>query len=93
MNFRLSDLWDWRGTVGRGKYLTIGLLLFALKHNLDRIVAATYFNRQWTIFNYWLFPEASGVEDAPVDYQKFYATLLVIALPSSGRASCSRSGV
>ncbi|MCA1565343.1 MAG: hypothetical protein LC803_06865 [Acidobacteria bacterium] len=81
MNFRFSDLWDWRGTVGRGKYLTIGFVLFALKHNLDRIVAATYFNRRWTVFNYWLFPEASSVELTPFDYQKFYATLLLIALP------------
>jgi uncharacterized membrane protein YhaH (DUF805 family) len=81
MNFSISDLWDWRGTAGRGKYLTIGLLLFALKHNLDRIVAATYFNRRWTLFNYWLFPGAPSVEDSPPDYQKFYATLLVIALP------------
>jgi uncharacterized membrane protein YhaH (DUF805 family) len=81
MNFRFSDLWDWRGTVGRGKYLTIGFLLFALKHNLDRIVAAAYFNRHWSVFNYWVFPEASNVERTPFDYQKFYATLLLIALP------------
>ncbi|MDQ1592623.1 MAG: hypothetical protein QOG71_3250 [Pyrinomonadaceae bacterium] len=81
MNFRISDLWNWRGTVGRGKYLTLGLLLFALKHNLDRIVAAAYFNRRWTLFNYWLFPGASNVEDSPPDYQRFYATLLVLALP------------
>ncbi|HEX8635577.1 MAG TPA: hypothetical protein VF703_15630 [Pyrinomonadaceae bacterium] len=81
MHFRFSDLWDWRGTVGRGKYLTIGLLLFALKHNIDRLVAAASFNRHWTVFNYWLFPEAGSVETTPPDYQKFYATLLLIALP------------
>lgn len=79
--FRFSDLWDWRGTVGRGKYLAIGLALFALKHNLDRYVAAASFNRRWSIFNYWVFPETSNVELAPLDYKKFYATLLLIALP------------
>jgi uncharacterized membrane protein YhaH (DUF805 family) len=81
MNFKLSDLWNWRGTVGRAKYLTLGFTLFALKHNLDRIVAATYFNRRWSIFNYWVFPEATSVEDARLDYHKFYATLLLIAVP------------
>ncbi len=81
MNFRFSDLWDWRGTVGRGKYLTLGFVLFALKHNLDRIIAATYFNRRWTVFNYWLFPDAPTVEDTTPGYQKFYATLLLVAVP------------
>jgi hypothetical protein len=81
VNFRFSDLWAWRGTVGRAKYLTIGLVLFALKHNLDRYVAASFFNRRWTIFNYWLFPEASSVEDTNFGYRQFYATLLVISIP------------
>ncbi|HZH32279.1 MAG TPA: hypothetical protein VEY11_16060 [Pyrinomonadaceae bacterium] len=81
MNFRLSDLWNWRGTVGRARFLAIGFALFAFKHNLDRYVAARYFNRRWTFFNYWLFPDAPSVEDAPLDYRKFYATLLLIALP------------
>lgn len=81
MNFKFSDFWNWRGTVGRAKYLALGFLLFALKHNLDRIVAATYFNRRWSIFNYWVFPEATSVEDAQLDYHKFYATLLLVAVP------------
>ena len=37
--FRPSDLWSWRGTVGRGKYAAVGLVLFAVKHNLDRLIA------------------------------------------------------
>jgi len=81
MNFRLSDLWDWRGTIGRGKYLVIGLFLFALKHNLDRIVASGYFNRRWSLFSYWVFGEATTVDGTPLDYKKFYATLVVIAIP------------
>lgn len=36
MKFSLSDLWDWRGTVGRGRYVLSGLILFAAEHNLDR---------------------------------------------------------
>lgn len=81
MNFRLADLWDWRGTVARGKYLLIGLILFTLKHNLDRIIATVYFKRRWSLFNYWVFGEASSVEGASLDYRKFYATLILVALP------------
>lgn len=81
MNFRLSDLWEWRGTVGRGKYLVIGLVLFAVKHNLDRIVASAYFNRRWSIFNYWVFNEATAVDGTPLDYKKFYATMIALAIP------------
>ncbi|HJR09484.1 MAG TPA: hypothetical protein VJ842_19640 [Pyrinomonadaceae bacterium] len=81
MKFRFSDLWDWRGTVGRGKYLLIGLVLFAIKHNVDRIVATLYFNRRWSLFNYWVFGQSSNVEGTPLDYKKFYATLLLIAVP------------
>jgi len=81
MNFKLSDLWTWRGTVGRGKYLLIGLVLFAIKHNLDRFVATFYFKRRWSLFNYWVFGQASNVEGTPLDYKKFYATLILIAIP------------
>jgi uncharacterized membrane protein YhaH (DUF805 family) len=81
MNFRFSDLWDWRGTVGRAKYLAIGFALFALKHNLDRFIAASVFNRRWSIFNYWVFPESPSVEGTSFDYQKFYATLLLVSIP------------
>jgi hypothetical protein len=55
--------------------------LFALKHNLDRFVAASVFNRRWSVFNYWVFPEASSVEDSRLDFKQFYATLLLIAIP------------
>jgi uncharacterized membrane protein YhaH (DUF805 family) len=81
MNFSLSDLWNWRGTVGRGKYLLMGLVLFGVKHNLDRFVATVYFKRSWSLFNYWVFGELPNVSVAPLDYKKFYATLILIAIP------------
>jgi hypothetical protein len=40
------------GTVGRGAYAAVGLVLFALKHNIDRLVASAVFDRPWSIFNY-----------------------------------------
>jgi len=33
------------GTVGRGAYAAVGLVLFAVKHNIDRFVASFVFHR------------------------------------------------
>ena len=35
---KLNQLWNWNGAVGRREYLLWGMLLFALKWNLDRFV-------------------------------------------------------
>jgi len=78
--FRPSDLWNWRGTAGRGKYAAVGLLLFALKHNLDRLIALN-FNRRWSLFNYWVFDPAAGVDDSSPASWRFYAALVAAALP------------
>src|SRR5437773_9347398 len=78
----LSDLWNWRGSVGRGTYLLVGVIGFAIKHNIDRIVAARIFGRPFTIFNYWIppvdviRPQALSTTDT-----RFLVTLLAIALP------------
>jgi hypothetical protein len=78
----LSDLWNWRGSVGRGTYLLVGVIGFAIKHNIDRIVAARIFGRPFTIFNYWIppvdviRPQALSATDV-----RFLVTLLAISLP------------
>jgi len=82
MRIRLADLWRWQGTVDRGPYLLIGVLGFALKHNLDRLVATLVFDRRWDIFNYWLPPTvAARITLLPPEEQRFFATLLLLALP------------
>ena len=53
MALQLSDLWSWRGTVGRTKYLAVGATLFAVKHLLDRFIASIGFGLPWSLFNYW----------------------------------------
>ena len=50
MKIALSDLWRWDGRIGRGPYAVIGLVGFALKHNLDRYVAVAVFNKN--LLNY-----------------------------------------
>ncbi len=81
MAFTPSDLWRWQGRVGRAKYVAIGATLFALKHLIDRIVAATVFDRRWSLFNYWVFADGGDIDQTPFGRLRFYATLVLIALP------------
>ena len=78
----LSDLWSWRGTVGRGTYFFVGVIGFAIKHNIDRIVAARIFGRPFTIFNYWIPPvDVIRPQSLSSTDTRFLVTLLAIALP------------
>jgi hypothetical protein len=82
LGIRVSDLWRWDGTVDRGPYVLIGVVAFAIKHNLDRLVATLGFDRPWGIFNYVVPPAAGGsVLSLPPADRALYATLLVLALP------------
>src|SRR5437764_307839 len=51
---RFSDLWRPTGVVDRGTYAFVGVLSFALKHNIDRLVATYGFHRPWRLFSYWV---------------------------------------
>jgi uncharacterized membrane protein YhaH (DUF805 family) len=77
---QLFDLWSWHGRIGRARYLGTGFVLLAIKHNIDRLLAA-YFGYRWEIFNYWVFDSPSGIETLTRREASFYATLMVIALP------------
>jgi uncharacterized membrane protein YhaH (DUF805 family) len=79
LTLTLSQLWNWRGRTGRAAYVTFGIALFAVKHNLDRIVA-TSFGYEWTIFNYWIFDE-SGIEHLDQQRGQFFAVLVLLAVP------------
>jgi uncharacterized membrane protein YhaH (DUF805 family) len=75
----MKRLWSFEGTMDRGPYLAIGLIGFAIKHNLDRLIAIQ-FGRSWDIFNYWAMPESEGI-DRLGDQTPFVLTLLVASLP------------
>ena len=81
MAFTPSDLWRWQGRVGRAKYVTLGVTLFAIKHTIDRIVASAVFHRPWSLFNYWAFGDTPAIDETPFSRLKFYGTLVAIALP------------
>ncbi len=73
---RLSDLWRWDGTVDRGTYALIGLVGFALKHNLDRLATSWVFDRPWGLFNYWI-PPSEILQEEPL----FLSFMLILSLP------------
>ena len=82
MSLGLRDLWRWEGTIGRGTYALVGLIGFALKHNLDRLLATAVFHRKWDLFNYWIpLEQAVRFTSLPRREAVFLATMLVLAIP------------
>ncbi len=81
MKLKLSDLWSWQGTIDRGRYAVLGVLLFAFKHNLDRLVASAVFRRPWGLFNYLLPGAAVSLLDLSPSDQIFFAGMVALALP------------
>jgi hypothetical protein len=82
MKITLADLWRSSGTIDRGRYALVGLIGFALKHNLDRLIAAYVFHRPWTLFNYWVparnVARVTALRGADA---VFLATMVALALP------------
>jgi hypothetical protein len=82
LGIALSDLWRSDGTIDRGPYVILGIVAFAVKHNLDRIVATVVFQKRWDFFNYIVPPaEGGSLFSLPRADRELYATLLVLALP------------
>lgn len=81
MKITFADLWRPSGTIDRGPYALVGILGFAIKHNLDRLVAHG-FGRSWGPFNYWV-----PIRDVPRvialrgQDAVFLETMLAISLP------------
>lgn len=66
----------------RGRYALVGVVGFAIKHNLDRLVAAAVFHRLWGLFNYWIPPtRAVRITALPRSDAALLATMLALALP------------
>jgi len=82
MKVALSDFFRLRGTVGRGVYALTGFFGFAIKHNLDRMVASSVFGRPWTLFNYWEpVRDVTNITQLSSGEAKFLATLVAMSLP------------
>jgi MFS family permease len=74
-------LWRIEGTISRGTYALAGFIGFAIKHNLDRLIASSLGTR-WGIWNYWIPLENVTQPHAwqPGD-RRLLMALLVTALP------------
>lgn len=82
MQFKFADLLRASGTIDRGTYALAGFVGFALKHNLDRMIAAYAFHRPWTVFNY-MEPvrDVGRITELRGDEAQFLETMVTLALP------------
>ena len=82
MKIRLQTLWRTGGTVDRGTYALVGVLGFAVKHNLDRLVAGYGFHRWWGLFNYWIpVRDVGRITELHDGEAVFLGTMVAMALP------------
>jgi hypothetical protein len=82
MKIAFAELWRPSGTIDRGTYALVGVLGFALKHNLDRLVAAYGFHRQWGLFNYWVpVRDVARITELRDGEAVFLGTMVALALP------------
>jgi uncharacterized membrane protein YhaH (DUF805 family) len=79
---KFTDLWSSQGTIDRGPYALVGLVGFAVKHNLDRALASFVFHRKWGLFNYWI-PLDRAVRVTSLDQadRTFLLSMLMLSLP------------
>ena len=78
MKLKLSDLISPVGTIGRAEYVFWGAVLFAIKYNIDRVIAFQLFHRKWRVWEY-LFP--IQLDLSPQQNWNFLIALLIAALP------------
>jgi uncharacterized membrane protein YhaH (DUF805 family) len=79
---KFTDLWSSEGTIDRGPYALVGLIGFAIKHNLDRLLATLVFHRPWGLFNYWIpLGRAARITSLDPADRTFLVSMLVLSLP------------
>ncbi len=77
----MSSWYKFDRPISRGSYFLAGLLLFLLKHNLDRLIALAY-HRPWGVFNYLVpLQKAAHVSTLLPDERSFLGALLFTAIP------------
>lgn len=70
------------GNIDRGAYALIGVVGFAIKHNLDRLVATLAFHRPWDLFNYWVpVRDVARITQVGGSEAVFLVTMVAISLP------------
>jgi len=78
----LRSLFSAEGVTDRRTYALVGVIGFALKHNLDRFLATVVFHRPWSPFNYWVpIGDVARITQVPENEAVFLAAMLALALP------------
>jgi uncharacterized membrane protein YhaH (DUF805 family) len=79
---QFADLWRWKGKVDRRRYAMVGVIGFAIKHNVDRAIATGFFPEIGGWFNYWApLGKTARLTHLTETDSKFLATMLFAALP------------
>jgi len=79
---RFGQWWRAQDTIDRGTYALVGILGFALKHNLDRLVATYGFHRPWGFFNYWVpVKDVARITEVRGSEAVFLGTMVALSLP------------
>jgi len=81
MKHRLSDLWSFERTIDRGTYAFWGVLLAALKYNLDRIVVEIWNKKVLSPLSYWIPGDLFGVFSVSNERARAAFPLLLVSLP------------
>lgn len=82
MKLTFEGLWRPSGKINRGSYALIGVLGFAVKHNLDRLLATYGFHRPWSLFNYWIpVRDVARIAQLPRNEAQFLGAMVALALP------------
>src|ERR1041384_299794 len=68
------------GRISRREFTITGLILFAIKYNLDRFIAIQY-DKSWFITDYFMQADHLSVSNLSPDEQKFYLTFLILSIP------------
>jgi hypothetical protein len=77
-----KDLWRPTGKIDRGTYALIGVLGFAIKNNVDRVVAILAFHRRWSLLSYWIpVRDVARVTALSRSQAVFLATMVALAVP------------
>ena len=80
MALTLRQLTSWKGEIARREYLVWGLILFAVKYNLDRWIALE-FNKSWFITDYFIQADKLTIQDLGAEERIFFLILLLQSLP------------
>jgi len=81
MRVRLSDLWRPKGAIDRSTYWFWGVVLTAIKYNLDRALVGWLSGKPWSPLSYWAPGDVFGIlSEDPTRAQAFWP-MTALAMP------------